>query len=284
MDKLQASRFATIDTKTVAITSFRIVEGSQNQLAEVVASVTGPLSGLPLLTKLHAALDEQAIPVSNSFRWLDDNVGKTTRMISGFVSMSPAVKTIKSRFDILKSGYRLMAKNMYMDDQDHAWELKSGDGGEYLVRTSSDELPTVLQAAKQRGLTNVSRLTSSVTNLTPVDVHTGEFAAFINHKHQLDYGFVVGASKSTGDIAIVSHSFNDKVMVHPSLIIESTMYTVPASVQSNPRVGPLPGATDTKKLKASATSIQIDYWKKAYVYSPEYVNKLIEQVEGMAAA
>ena len=298
MEKFSLNRMRDIDVRTVSITSFRMVDGSNDQLAEVVATVTGDLSGLNLLTKMHAALDEQATPISNSFRWLDDNVGKPTRLISGFVSIAPTVRSLNDllpegqgskaggRFNLLKAGYKHVAKNMYMDENDHAWELKSGEAGEYLARTSADELPSILQAATNKFRNLTGRMVASVSDLSPAEVNTGEFAAFINSRNQVDYGFVIGASKSTGDIAIVSHAFGDKVMVHPTLIIESNMFAVPASVQANKNVGPMPGSTGGAKLKASAINSQmmIDYYKKAYVYSNSYVNALIQQIENLSAA
>lgn len=244
-------------TATVALTDYRVISQT---LAEVVVAMTGKPSKDALAVAVTKRFGEAVTPVLSSFRWLREN-----EVAVGFVSSVTSVRTLDG--DSVLANYKMLASNMYMDQEDDSlWELKQGATGRYLARRTQEELPEILSAAKSPHRADIPTLSRVLR--TPVKVN--EFISFVSAANDVDYGVCVGSTKE-GESVILSVSTKKLVAVDPQRVVRAT--AIDFNKMRSPRV--TAGMQDAQAV--------IEYWKQAYQYDQAYVNKIIQQVEEMAA-
>ena len=260
-DVLSSKLTQGIDARTVSITSFQL---HGPKLAEIVAATVNVIERNALFAKLQEKFDNKASPIQNSFRWV-----KPGQVMCGFVTVRPEVQVLKSKAEL--ASFRNVASNMYLDDDDSAWELKSGTSGSYLVRTGVEDLPAVL--SKVRASRTVPGI-PVVSSLVPAQAKQHELVAYINGSCDLDYGVVIANVKESSKRAVLS--VNSKVLegVDPARIIESR-----AIAFTDKKIGPVPTTAGVPDPE-----VMIEYYKKAYGYSQSYLAKVIEAIQQQAAA
>lgn len=247
-----------LNTNTISMNDYRIVSDT---LAEVVVSCTGDMNKDERAIALSKLFNEDLSPVQGSFTWLSDGVA------TGFVSLAPAVQVVEG--DSQLASYKQLASNMYMDEQDDSlWEMREGAGGKYLVRQSKDELPAILASTKAPRRAGIPSLSSVVR----AAAKENELVSFI-HGDALDHGVCIGKSKTNGyPVVLSTNNPRQPVAVDPRLIVSTS--TIDMS-----------RFEDVLRVTAALPdpSTVIDYWNRVFNHDPEYMAKLIENVEQQAA-
>jgi len=251
---------AKINVNTVNLNDFEMITPT---IAKVVVSFTGDFKGeqfLEAVAKLF--VKENAASLAQPIR---DSWKKLTRNSAvGFISANPEVRT----YEVEEKGkYRTIAKNLLMDrDDETTWELVKSEAGEYLCRRGMDDLSEVSTTLRSHkvGIPSLMQLAFSA-------VARNEFIAFVDKKEaEVDYGFVVGKSKTNNPI-VLSQTSEKPMEVDSKCIIHSTAL----SKEDKQPEGFKELAAESDEQKV------IKYWQTYYRYSPEYVNMFIDMIKSM---
>lgn len=234
------------------------------ELARVTVTHSPGMSKDLVHAKINAALKGAGKAVSASFRPLTDTVS------TGFVSVATDIRHLDSKAEIASSGYRVVAKNLYMDDKDKTlWDVKSGAGGTYLSRNGSDNLEGLIQAARVSPTGSTPRL----GRLELASAKKHQLVAFVvpalatNAGAQVDYGFCVETAGNKFKLVVEAAA--------TPLIVDRTQVVATYDVEL-PKSKRVLAATDT-------TLTAIEYYKQAFSYAPDYVASVIKQIEEMAS-
>lgn len=251
-----------LTTATISVNEF---EKINDKLARVIVTCTGSMTQDQATLKMVEQFGECATPVRGSFRWLNEGTHAL-----GFVSLTPQTRLVDDKKQLSK--YRALASNLYMDDEDETlWELKSGVGGQYLTRQGSDDLAGVLSRVSRASRGSTPRMASVVS----AGAKPHEFVAFVNGS-DMDYGFCVGSAKD-GRPVILSHSMQAPVAVNEKVIVAAA---APEAEQFE-----LLAHKGVKMEKANLPDVNkvIEYYRKAYFYSPPYLEKVMKVIQDHAA-
>lgn len=227
-----------------------------DELARVVVSYTGDISGEEFRSRLSKMFDGLASPIRNSFRKLTPN------SVLGWVSANKEIREYSEVEEGKK--YRALASNILMDREDQTtWELKETEsGGKYLCRQGIEDLSEIASTLFSRRV-GVPLLTA----IASAETAEREFVAFVNTEEaDMDYGYVVGIEEN-GDKEVLSAVSHEKYVINPLQVVHATNL-------------------DKEDVKAwgkefaanGDKSAMIEYYKKAYKHSPDYIRAVIDTI------
>jgi hypothetical protein len=251
----------------VSVTEYRMVT---DRVAKVI--VTSAVSALEDLRQVSAAILDKfqgnAAPIADSFTWLQPG-----RSMIGYVASTRVTRDIDD--SSLKANYRVLSSNLYMDASDESlWEMKEGAGGRYLARQGHDDLSSLIEAARVSPRGSTPRMASVIS----ASASPKEFVSFVYDSGYgipaVEYGFCV--ARKNGQLDVLSSSNNQKVTISDDAIVSSHQI---ALAEAHAKI------TATKNFTAATTSAMgiEEYYRTAYQYAPDYVEKLIKQIQEMRA-
>lgn len=254
----QLSRF------TVSVHDYTMVSPT---VARVVLAHTGQVpSQEEIRQKISALFDNNAAAIAGSFRQLTS--AGDVKSVVGFVKMSREVRPFgDEEIKASAENFKVMASNLLMQKSDSTmWEIKSGAMGKYLAKQTGDDLRELVHLAHNpvSGLPRFNQLASLASMTQP-----REFAAFVDlGAEEVMHGFVVESSE-------------DKLTV----LARETGEVVEVATNQLVQVQDLEGE-ETAALTASPEmqnfgqdkSGMISYYKLAYRYAPDYVQKIIDMI------
>lgn len=252
---------ARLSSFTVNVHDYKVLSPS---VARVVLSYTGQVPGPDeLRAKISAMFEGNAAAIVGSFRELTRS--GDVKSIIGFVKTSREVKPFEEAA-AKGDDYKVMAANLLMQKADGTmWEIKSGAMGKYLAKQTGDDLRALVHLAQNtmNGLPKFNQIASLAAMTQPK-----EFAAFVDlDAEEVLHGFVVASSDT-------------KVTV----LAKETGETVEVAADQLVHVMDLEG--EFEKVTSSAemqsfgqdASGMIAYYKLAYRYNQEYVQKIIDMI------
>lgn len=208
-----------------------------------------------------------ASPVASSFRELSSTGG--LRTFVGFVKASHEVRQIE---DVDTTKMKAMASNLLMDETDKSlWEIRNGAGTKYLVKQGEEDLSELATSLYQKksGLPTLAHVAS-----VPSEVR--EFAAYVDTKmEEVQYGYVVASENGNMKIVAYDSDSEDLVDVKPEQLVE---------------VVNLDGEDEKEFGRQLATAANMDrqamveYYRQAYMHSPDYLQKIIDMIDQHAFA
>lgn len=250
--KLTAFRLSVNDYKMVTPT-----------LARVVLNMNGtPEDSLQMRVAIAKLFGNQASAVEGSFRWASRN--GDVKAVVGYVKSNNDVREFDPKADGAK--YRAMASNLLMDNEDKTlWEVRSGSGdNKYLARQGNEDLSALVHLATS--FRSVSPRLSQTASGVPAPK---DFVAFVDRTtEEVRYGFAVSTAtvESKGTLTVVATNDENAVDIPEADVID--VYE--------------PDAEDNAQVATAATGLSkeamIAYYKKAYSYSPEYINLIIDTI------
>ena len=258
----------TKDFGNIVINEYQLVNPT---LARVTVTCASFSDKDQLLDKLAAALEGQAAPIQSSFRWLEEK-----RHAIGYVALARKTRVVVDVAQLESAGFKEVAKNVFLEGDENVWELKEGAAGKYLVRNSEgDDLSGLLEEARVSPMGSTPRM--SRVQAATAKVH--EFVAFVNTDALvpfLDYGFSVGQTEGQ-EYRVVSSTTGQEVKVNPVAV--AGVYNLKGEqFDAFAKAG-------VKLVKAQAFDAGpvIEYYRKAYSFAPDYIAKIVQQVEHLAA-
>lgn len=246
-----------------------------NRVARVTMSVSNYTTPDDLTDAIIASTESNLVPVRGSFRWLN----KERSAVVGYLAISrPVVELTEAATKDMK----LVASNMYISEEDKSlWAVQDGANSKLLVRQTEDNVAAAIQAYRVSPRGSQPRM----ANILSASVAKNDFMAFVSEGKvtaEVDYGFVLTAA-ADGSTTVLSHMLNREVVVTPDLVVAS--YEVSDSL---PKLPSEVVASYKRRLKAASATDPVlsmkDYYQLAYGHAPDYLAKIIKQIEEMAAA
>jgi hypothetical protein len=251
-------------------------------LAKVILTYSGQPSKEEARTSIAKLFNGMASAVEDSFRPLT-NEGEI-RSIIGFVRANREVHPWDPKNREIAKNFRVMASNtnLLMDKRDESvWEVRKGATGSYIAKQGNEDLSDLVYLAKA----SHAGVAPKFSQTASVNADPQEFVAFVStDSEEVEHGFVVqsNAAKEATETAkyrpasmvVVPHGIDEPVAILASQLID---------IRHLDREDI---ATMGMKMTTASTdkAAQIEYYKKAYSYAPEYVNLVIQQINSMATA
>lgn len=218
---------------------------------------------------IKAALHNKLEPVVGSFTSLDK--GRFLEYITGIVT--PVRDIIHVTSDEM-TGFRAIASNMFLDEEQNIWKVVTSTAGELLVRTSvADDLELVkllqscsasISHSRMSDHTNIMALASSIAS----QVQGGDFVTYVAPEGVLEAGYVVAtATVDNTDRAIVLQVNGDSAeTVSTSAVVEIHKDVPDIELSQQERVDM---AVAIARSNVSLDTL-LDFYKRVYSRSPEF--------------
>jgi len=254
------------------------------KLARVTATLSHPNMGREQAFRaLQDACPQGTTPVRGSFTWIDED-SPAKQYVLGYVYAAGPVLPIEE--NKVPNNFRRVNANLFMDETDEAvWEMKKGAGGAYLARNGHVDLAGVLETAAVSPKGSTPRMHKIAASA--VDTH--EAVTFVvegSHSAEVDSGFSLSRMEN-GSFMVFSNLEQKPVAVTIDRVI-SSFEIVKEALPTIPREEfKKVIASRSKQTAADAMTPKLtpqEYWNLAYSYAPDYVAKILKQVDEMAAA
>jgi hypothetical protein len=245
-----------LNSFTLSVNDYEMVSPT---LARVMISYTGETPRMHEETRAGIAklFDGHATPVAESFRKVCAGV------ITGFVKASREVREFDPE-SVTAGKMKEMAANLLMDKSDETlWEKRSGASGDYLIRQGEEDLSQLVHLAmhRQAGQPTFAALAS-------MPAESKEFAAFVSpESEEVEHGYVVASADNK--MTVIPFGAEEAVEVQTANLVE----VIHMDGEDMRALG-----TEMAAEVASDKSAMIEYYRKAYGYAPDYVQKIIDMI------
>jgi hypothetical protein len=256
-----------LDSITSRLNSFTMHVNDYQMISPTVARVminytgTAPNEQEEIRASIGRVFKGMASPVAESFRKVTEGV------IAGFVKVSREVReydeaTVTAA--VASGKMKVMAANLLMDKTDESlWEVKEGATGKYTVRQGNDDLSQLVHLATK---TRIG--TPTFAHLASVPAEQKEFAAFVSKdSEEVEHGYVVASAD--GVMSVLPVGADEPVNIEVSQLVEVLNMD----------------GDDTKALGvemaagvAGDKAAVVEYYKKAYGYAPDYLQKIMDMI------
>ncbi len=236
-------------------------------LAKVVISYTGAIPEQEDFRLAIAKLfKSSASPIAGSFRQID-KLG-TKKALIGFLRATTEVRDLEEAKT--KGKYRAVASNLLMDETDKSlWEIKTGSGGnQYISRNGNDSFNELvgLATAKMIGCPTIKQVAF-------VPTMPKEFVAYVcAEAEEMMYGYVVASTENGLEVLPVGE--DDTVIVPEDKLVE----VLNLDGEDEEVLGPMAATAGVDK------NAMIEYYRQAYGHAPDYLSKIIDQINQHAVA
>lgn len=214
-------------------------------------------------------MNRKARPVHDSFITVSSN--SVEDVITGVINSNPEIIVV----DDAMEGYRAVAGNMFMDDEEQLWALRVTEGGKCLIKARGHEDADVIGELVASLSSNVARYgTTGFQSLSSVQaeeqarhaIDGGDFVAFVNpDTASVEMGAVVASvtDEDNNDLGLVVLSRADArdVRIDRSLVVAQFQ-----DVQIED------ADVDMESLSANVHSIEeiMSYYQQMFSRRPEY--------------
>jgi hypothetical protein len=252
------SAIAKINTATVNIHDYSMLTPT---LAKVIVTYTGEsIAHETMRSQIAGLFKGYGSPVLSSFRKLD-RIG-TKNAVIGFVKSVVEVRSL-AEANTEGTKMRAIASNLLMDETDKSlWEIKTGSTGQYIARQGNDDFSGIvgLATARVKGVPMLSQVAIAATE-------TQEFAAYVCPvSEEVNHGYVVASTN--GSVSILPFGETESVQVAEANLVE----VVNLDGEDQNVLGRM------SQTAAGDKSAMIEYYKKAYSHSEDYIQKIIDQI------
>lgn len=252
------SAISRINTATVNIHDYAMLTPT---LAKVIVTYTGDsLAHEAMRSQIAGLFKGYGSPVLSSFRKLD-RIGNKNAVI-GFVKSVVEIRTL-AEANTEGTKMRAIASNLLMDDTDKSlWEIKTGSTGQYIARQGNDDFSGIvgLATARVKGVPLLSQVAMAETECQ-------EFAAYVCPiSEEVTHGYVVASAK--GQVSVLPFGSDEAVQIAEANLVE----VINLDGDDQKIIGRMSESAATDK------NAMIEYYKKAYSHSEDYIQKIIEQI------
>lgn len=249
---------------TLNLQDYRMISPT---VARVVVTLTGQP---PVKEQLRASIAElfkdAASPITASFRLLSN--GGSIQSIVGYVKTAAAVLPMDT---VDQSKYKVMASNLLMDKADETlWEMRSGASGKYLVKQGDEDLSELAYT-----LNHKKANLPTLAQVECASAEAKEFAAYVDLTlGEVQHGYVVGNDDGKIQVLAFDDEGPEVLDINPEQMVEIVNLDGEDVKQTGLEMaaGPMDRAA------------MVEYYKKAYSYSPDYIQKIIEMIDQHAFA
>lgn len=228
---------------------------------------------------LTAKLENKMSAVAGSFHSMDK--GQFTERLTGLVGV---VRKAISCDGQTPSGFRALASNMFMDEEEDMWVLRKTEAGDILVKTTGIDDDLTLTSLLRRAscsasATPLSEVRAMVAQASSVAdaVEGGDFVSYVTQDNLMGLGYVVASVMDEDTLVVLSASGDrDEVIkraavtqVHDQAEFPSVEETAEESVQT--------------VVAAAKGGIDLDYllgfYRKVYARSPQFYQMFAQRLK-----
>lgn len=199
--------------------------------------------------------------------------GPISDIMTGIASVVREVVAIGSPDDM--KGFKAVASNMFLDEEDRMWTLNKTESGSLMVRTTGIDddqaLVGMLHAvASSAPSASAARELQAVASDVLRSVEAGKYVTYVNANNEVAHGFVVVCSAEEGDTTalVLAPGAEDVEQIDTHAVIE--VADVPDDT--------LPELTDDENLQISIASargavnleMMVSYYKRVFGHNPEF--------------
>lgn len=208
-----------------------------------------------------------------------EDKGPVSDTISGVVSVVRESVAIASSEDM--TGFRAVASNMYLDDEERMWTLNTTAAGNLMVRTTGIDDDHALighlsaVASSARTAQEGERL-QAVASAIQSKIEGGKFVSYVNHNNEIAHGFIVVTASDEPVAVVLPMGQGDAEQVALTAVTE--VHEVSSDV--------LPVLTEDEQVQISIASargavnmeMMLDYYRRVFARSDEYFNAFADRL------
>ena len=251
----------------LTLQTFTAIPKSNNSVFRITASHIKPANNRELLIKDYIAMASeqfgeslQLVPGSI------EHVGNSSHncMVSALVAANVISKPVSR--DELKTGFKMVSANVFMDDEDKIWRMQGDGDNRRLVQAIKEDFTALLASRVARSSTIVA---GDIANYMGVTPNRGDYAIFYNTTAMdYDYGFTaiadgeiyVAPRTSTGIEKIVPEQIIDCVE-NADLPMEKRDTKILSMMLSNPKA-------TTGNFSGDMAQEYLNYYRQIYADTP----------------
>lgn len=226
---------------------------------------------------LSRIFDNKLAAVSGSFMSIDK--APYTERLSGVVRVNTQAVPMSAQH-----GFRSVSANIFMDDEDKMWVLRTTDAGDILVKSTGiedhDSLRGLLNVVCSSGhsLSSEFRQTELSVSTMQQDITGGDFVQYVSvHSNETKFGYVV-ASTDDGKLIVLPSDES----AEEGEVIDTAALVKKEDVEDAPE----PEMSEQEKMDAAVSvsrgvidmSTLLDYYKKVFSRSGTYYSEFAKRV------
>jgi hypothetical protein len=193
------------------------------------------------------------------------------------------------------TGFKAVASNMFMDEEEHMWVVRKSAAGDLVVKTTGidDDLSLISlmreacssAAASVANSASMKKLVAQASAVSSA-VKGGDFITYINANNELTAGFAVALcnDEAKPDVkqVLVLPTDGDEELVHANAIVD---------IHDESEL-PEHQETDSERVDAAVASargevslqMMLDYYKRVFARSPAYYKEFAARLKQHAFA
>lgn len=251
---------------TVEIRGYKIAgEGMARVVADVFHTAESRADHALVIKVLNKKLKNAMVAVANTFKSVDRS--EFVERITGLLSVNKQSVVVSGEM----KGFRAIASNMFMDEEEGMWVLRKTEAGDILIKSTGVEDDTSLVGLLQSVCSaggNQATTFASLSAYSAPRVQGGDCVTYIGVDNKSTLGFVVATVADSSDIIVQAFGVADPETITNDAITEvhdtEEMPDDEAGVEEN---------VDVAVASARGVSSLADiaaYYKRVFARNPKY--------------
>lgn len=276
MKDLNKAGLPVIDLKHFAVAG--------SGLARIVANVVhtdASRQNPELVTQAIAKkFENQLQAVAGSIHVVDS--GPLTDTITGVLGVQRETIAVNGS-DNLK-GFKAVASNMYLDDEDRMWTLNTTAAGNLLVRANGVEddaaLLNMLSAVASAAQTSTESVNlRAVASSVRQSLAAGQYVSYVNVNNVLAHGYIVAMAGDETALVLApgqeeAETINVNAVVASHEISDEVLLDLDEDEKTQIAIASARGAVPIEAM--------VDYYRRVFIRSPEYFQQFEQRLRGHA--
>lgn len=255
-----------------------------NTTAHVIASLNfaSESGAQDVRTALQLATKSKMTPVEGTVVLRED--GRDRKTVSAFMTLASEVISVPEEKTVVEStGFKALSSNMFMDDSENLWELKS-EGGRNLVRThvenNMEEMEQLMASVSSSTFTSVSSSSGVMDAIAQerMNIEGGDMINYVSESGKLESTLVIAEVQGDSDsLLCLSSDGEDGVTIsRKAVAMFAKAGQFIEGIQQPEGMASMSGAVNVDTL--------VDYYSRVFGYNQEYLAKLTDRIKSHAFA
>lgn len=238
-----------------------------------------------VLKAIRDRFDGRMCAVAGSVQVVDK--GPVSDTVTGVLSVVRESIAVASSEDM--NGFRAIASNMFLDEEDRMWTLNKTEAGSLLIRSNGIDddqaLLGMLHAVASSAATSMqAQQLAAVASSVKNQIEAGKFASYVNVNNELATGFIVAVAsdENSSQVVILPGADAEAESVDANAVVE--VQDVPNDV--------LPSLSEDEQIQISIAAsrgavnieMMLDYYRKVFGHRPDYYDQLAQRIRSHAFA
>lgn len=256
-----------------------------NVTAHVVASLnfaSESATSADIRTALQKATKSKLSAIEGTVILRED--GKTRKTVSAFMTLSSEVISVPEEKSVVEmTGFRALSSNMFLDDNENLWELKS-EGGRNLVRSHlENNMVEMEQLMASVSSTSFSSMSSSDGTMAVINgerslIKGGDMITYVSESGTLESTLVMATVQGDEDTLLcLSADGEDSLTLNRnsvSLFVGAEQFQ--SQLEQPEGMAAMSGAVNVDAI--------VDYYSRVFGYNQDYLAQLTSRIKNHAFA